>query len=134
MLSAQIWGMLFVRKADMWEYPGRRSACDNCPVDNSLQYDTGDSIEPTRPFPRHGYVMKGRYYDMINCSSNLVNVRPLVCVSDVSMSLCSVLTLLIRLSCTLCLYLQCRQPDVKQLLLRKVVSPFECPPFCSSSL
>jgi hypothetical protein len=71
----QIWGELYHRLAHMREYPGRTNTADRYALCDSLQYAAGADTEPSDSFPRHGYVRGGLYYGVLNCSTNLANVR-----------------------------------------------------------
>lgn len=71
----QVWGELYHRMAHMRDYPPRRNAADSYVLCPTLQHAAGALSEPSTSFPRHGHVTGGVYHGVLNCSTNLVNVR-----------------------------------------------------------
>ena len=81
---AQVWGELAKRWLHMRHYPGRKGMADCQLLPASLQRRgpcqehraaAGDETPSFPSFPRHGYVEGGKYYAVLNCSGNLLNVR-----------------------------------------------------------
>jgi hypothetical protein len=82
-LSVQVLGEIFRRLADPRGFRSRPMTAECVPLQTFLQPGVASLEEPSEPFPRSGFYMKGVYYAVNNCAGNIVNVRrvPFFCNS-----------------------------------------------------